>query len=341
MQKRIVTLGLQGGGSHGAFTWGVLDRLLEDARIDIEGISGASAGAMNAVVCAHGFAIGGRDGARQALQDFWEAVAYKAPFHSMSEDTSPLVGEGLQASTGPALKAFLFLTRFFSPYQLNPFDVNPLRDILASQIDFERLRSDCKMKLFIAATRVSTGTLKLFRTKELTLDALLASACLPTLHHSIEIDGEAYWDGGLTANPPILPLLYQCSSSDVVLVLLHASPTQHTPRTADDIAERLSEISFSSSLFTELQAISLAQQQAARDWYALGRHQRKLRSLHLHSIDSPEFMGQLSSLSKARREYSLIRALRNEGRNQAGMWLEKNLHLIGVRSTLNPDQLPP
>ncbi len=341
MQKKIVTLGLQGGGSHGAFTWGVLDRLLEDGRIGIEGISGASAGAMNAVVCAHGFTIGGREGARQALQDFWEAVAFKAPFHSMAEDTSPLVGEGLQASTAPALKALLFLTRFFSPYQLNPFDVNPLRDILVSQLDFERLRSDCRMALFIAATRVSTGTLRLFRTRELTLDALLASACLPTLHHSIEIDGEAYWDGGLTANPPVLPLLHQCSSSDVVLVLLHPSPTPDTPRTADDISERLSEIGFSATLSTELQAITLAKQEAARGWFSLGRYERKLRRLHLHSIDSPEFMGQLSSLSKARREFSLIRALREEGKNQAGAWLEKNFHHIGVRSSINLDRLLP
>lgn len=335
MKRKVVTLGLQGGGSHGAFTWGVLDRLLEDDRIDIEGISGASAGAMNAVVFAHGFTVGGREGARQALQDFWGAVATKAPFHSMSEDASPLLGQGLQGSTAPALKALLFLTRFFSPYQLNPFDVNPLRDILLSQLDFGRLRTECRIELFIAATRVSTGTLRLFRTKELTVDALLASSCLPTLHHSIAIDGESYWDGGLTANPPVLPLLHQCSADDVILVLLHPSPSPHTPRTAEEISERLSEISFGATLSTELQGLMLAKQEAGRGFISLGRFERRLRRLHMHSIESPEFMRQLSTLSKANREFSFIKALRDEGRNRAELWLEKNFDLIGVRSSFS------
>ena len=333
MRKKSVTLGLQGGGSHGAYTWGVLDRLLEEDRIEIEGISGASAGAMNAVVFAHGFTVGGREGARQALQDFWGAVATKAPFHSILEESSPLVGQGLPASTAPALKAFLFMTRFFSPYQLNPFDVNPLRDILVSQLDFGRLRTECKIELFIAATRVSTGSLRLFRTRELTVDALLASACLPTLHHSIEIDGEAYWDGGLSANPPVLPLLHRCSADDVILVLLHPSPSTRIPRTAEEIAERLSEISFGATLSTELQGLMLAQQEAGRGLFALGRFERRLRRLHMHLIDSPEFMSQLSSLSKANRGFSFIKALRDEGRNRAELWLEQNFHLIGVRST--------
>jgi len=334
MQRKVVTLGLQGGGSHGAFTWGVLDRLLEEERIDIEGISGASAGAMNAVVCAHGFTVGGREGARQALQDFWGAVATRAPFHGMTEDSAPLAGHGLQAGTTPALKAFLFLTRFFSPYQLNPFDVNPLRDILLSQLDFERLRSECRIELFIAATRVSTGTLRLFRTRELTVDALLASACLPTLHHSIEIDGESYWDGGLSANPPVLPLLHQCSADALILVLLHPSPSSRTPRTAEEISERLSEISFSATLSTELQGLMLAQQEAGRGWFSLGRWERRLRRLHLHSIESPAFMSRLSSLSKANRDFSFIMALRDEGRGCAERWLEENFERIGVRSTV-------
>ncbi len=330
--KRI-TLGLQGGGSHGAFTWGVLDRLLEEERIDIEGISGASAGAMNAVVCAHGFTVGGRQGARRALQDFWGAVATRAPFHGTAEDAWPLAGQGLPAGTTPALKALLFLTRFFSPYQLNPFDVNPLRDILLGQVDFERLRRDCRIELFIAATRVGNGTLRLFRTRELTLDALLASSCLPTLHHSIEIDNESYWDGGLTANPPVLPLVHQCSAADLILVLLHPSPSSRTPRTAEEISERLSEISFGANLSTELAGLILAQQEARRGHFALDRWQRRLRRLHLHSIESPEFMSGLSSLSKANRDFSFIMALRDEGRNCAGNWLEDNFDLIGARST--------
>ena len=328
-----MTLGLQGGGSHGAFTWGVLDRLLQEDRIEIEGISGASAGAMNAVAFAHGFTGGGREGARQALNDFWAAVASKAPFHKLLEDSSPLSGQGLQANTSQALKAFLFLTRFFSPYQLNPFDVNPLRDILLNQIDFARLRKECRIELFIAATRVSSGTLKLFRTEELTVDALLASACLPTLHHSIEIDGVSYWDGGLSSNPPVLPLVHRCSANDVILVLLHPSPSIRTPRTAEKISARLSEISFSAAFSTELQGLMQAKQEAEQGFFSFGRFERRLRRLNMHSIESPEFMSQLSSLSKANREFSFLKALRDEGRNRTEIWLEKNFELLGVRST--------
>ena len=216
-----MTLALQGGGSHGAFTWGVLDRLLEDERIDIEGISGASAGAMNAVTCAYGYTIGGREGARQAMTDFWSSVAGTAPSNFTDDEAAIPVDIGAHSNPPPGFKTMISLARFFSPYQLNPFDINPLRDMLTAQIDFERLRAECKIKLFIATTQVSTGRLKLFQTKQMTLDVLLASACLPAIHHAVEIDGEAYWDGGLTANPPLFPLLHKCTARDVMVVLLH------------------------------------------------------------------------------------------------------------------------
>jgi NTE family protein len=338
MQNKAVTLALQGGGSHGAFTWGVLDRLLQDERIDIQGISGASAGAMNAVVLAHGYTCGGREGARKALKDFWDSVAAKAPFHSRSENPSAPSGNGSMGSDGP-LKAFMFMTQFFSPYQLNPFDVNPLRDILVSQVDFKRLRSDCSLDLFIAATRVSTGTLRLFRTKELTLDALLASACLPALQHSVEIDGEAYWDGGLTANPPLLPLLHHCPSDDLIMVLLHAAVRTETPSSAADIARRLTEMGFTSAFFAELQAIALAKQEAERELIALGSLERKLRRSHMHLIDSRDYMSKLSTLSAANTHSSFIASLYDEGKNQAESWLENNFHLIGERSSCNLEQI--
>ncbi|NMG73992.1 patatin-like phospholipase family protein [Aromatoleum diolicum] len=338
MRKKLVTLALQGGGSHGAFTWGVLDRLLEDERIDIDGISGASAGAMNAVLVAHGFTCGGRDGARQALKDFWESVETRAPFNGMGENASSVTGnESLGNAT--ALKAFLFMTRFFSPYQLNPFDLNPLRDILVSQVDFERLRADCRIELFIAATRVSTGRLRLFHTRELTLEALLASACLPALHHSIEIDGEAYWDGGLTANPPLIPLVNHCRASDLIMVLLHPEPGTETPSSADEISRRLTEIGFTSAFFTELQGLAFAKEEAEQGWIPFGRLQRKLRRLNMHLIDSPEYMSRLGSLSKANTHSSFIAALHDEGRSQAESWLENNFQLIGSRSSCRLDQV--
>jgi NTE family protein len=338
MPNRVVTLALQGGGSHGAFTWGVLDRLLEDERIEIEGISGASAGAMNAVVLAHGFTYGGREGARQALRDFWQSVAAKAPFNAMAEKPSLPAGNGAPGSAAP-LKAFLFMTRFLSPYQFNPFDVNPLRDILVGQVDFERLRADCRIELFIAATRVSTGTLRLFRTKELTLDALLASACLPALHHSIEIDGEDYWDGGFTANPPLLPLLKHCRADDLVMVLLHSAALTEMPSSADEISRRLTEISFTSAFFAELQGLALAKREAERGLVSLGHLERKLRRFHTHLIDSREYMSRLGTLSKANTHSSFIAALHDEGRNRAGLWLENNFHLIGARSSCNLEQI--
>lgn len=337
--KKVVTLALQGGGSHGAFTWGVLDRLLEDARIEIEGISGASAGAMNAVVLAHGFTCGGREGARQALKDFWESVATRKPYNATAENPSTPAGNGSLGSTPPALDAYLFMARFFSPYQLNPFDVNPLRDILVKQVDFERLRADCRIELFIAATRVSTGTLRLFRTKELTLDALLASACLPAVHHSIAIDGEVYWDGGLTSNPPLLPLLKHCVADDMIMVLLHPVPSTETPFSADEIARRLTEISFTSAFFAELQGLALAKQEAERGWVFLGRLQRKLGHAHIHLIDSREYMARLSALSQANTHASFIAALHDEGRERAESWLANNFQLIGEKSTCNLDEI--
>lgn len=334
MSSKTITLALQGGGSHGAFTWGVLDRLLEEPRIVIEAISGASAGAMNAAVMAYGLTIGGRDGARQALKKFWTSVANKTPFSSI--DCLPTAANfEAQSNLPAAYKALLPLLRFFSPYQLNPLDINPLRDILAKQIDFERLREECAIKLFIATTQVSTGTLKLFRTKQLTLDVLLASACLPVLHHAVEIDGEAYWDGGLTANPPLFPLLHKCRARDIMVVLLHPQPRQQLPTSADDIWHRLTEMNFSSTFFTELQGLMLAQREARRGWLAFGRLEKRLRHLNMHVIESQEFMGRLSAHSKLNAHPTFINGLHEEGRQRAEAWLAKNFEQLGARSSFS------
>lgn len=335
MQKKSVTLALQGGGSHGAFTWGVLDRLLEDERINIEAISGASAGAVNAVVLAHGYVSGGRDGARAALHDFWERVSTKAPFSFLPEDSNAAIDIGKGNDAPMAIKMFLSLSRLLSPYQLNPFDINPLRDILAEQVDFERLRADGRIKLFVAATQVSSGTLKIFRNKHLTLDALLASACLPAVHRAVEIEGEGYWDGGFTANPPIFPLVHQCRARDIMVVLLHGNPRPGVPATADEIFARLTEIGFSAALFTELQGIALAKREAQRSWYAFGRLERRLRNLNVHLVDSREFMSRLNGLSKLNTQAPFINALHIEGRKQAEQWLQENFKHLGVRSSFD------
>jgi NTE family protein len=333
MATKLATLALQGGGSHGAFTWGVLDRLLEDKRIEIEGISGASAGAINAVVLAHGLTAGGREGARQALEAFWGRVATTTPFGPVSArwPEPPALSAH---SPDPGIKAFIFLARYFSPYQLNPFNLNPLRDLLAAHVDFERIRSDCRIKLFVAATKVATGKLKLFSTRELTLEALLASACIPSLNHAVEIDGEAYWDGGLTANPPLRPLLYECEARDILVVLLHPLHRPDTPATADEITHRLSEISFGSALSGELQGIALAKKEAGSALFSLGRLERKLRRLNLHLIDAQDVMSRLNVLSRLNTHRDFIEGLRDEGRSRADAWLKKNFRHIGARSSM-------
>lgn len=339
MQRKIITLALQGGGSHGAFTWGVLDRLLEDESIEIEGISGASAGAMNAVVMAQGLTVGGRDGARQALKDFWESVGSRAPFSVMPDNLKSADDLAAHSDLPAAFKPLLSLMRFFSPYQLNPFDINPLRDILNQQIDFERLREGCPLRLFIATTQVSTGTLKLFRNRQLTIDVLLASACLPLLHRAVEIEGEAYWDGGLTANPPLFPLVHRCTARDIMVVLLHPQPHSRIPMTADDIWHRLTEMGFSSTFFTELQGLMLAQREARRGWFAFGRLERRLRQLNMHVVESKELMAQLGRHSKLNAQPAFIHGLHEEGRARADLWLKENFRQIGVRSSFRLDRL--
>jgi NTE family protein len=303
MKQKGISLALQGGGSYGAFTWGALDRLLDDARIEIKGVSGASAGAINAALLAHGLTTGGRQGARRALATFWESVAGTLP--------------------GSLVDSLIFLTRFLAPSQFNPFNLNPVRDILAAQIDFERLRTDCDLPVFISATNVRTGMPRLFRTGEITVDVLLASACLPSMHRTVEIDGEAYWDGGLSANPPVRPLLYECEAADIVLVLLHPDRRPEVPVTAEDIAARWTELSFSAALFSELDGISLAKQEAERSSLPIGRLERRLRRLKLHRICAPEAMNRMSMQSRLNTHGAFMASLYEAGRTQADAWLRE------------------
>jgi len=255
-----------------------------------------------------------------------------APFSFVPEDMLPIDAMGL---SGVLPSLLLSLTRLLSPYQLNPFDINPLRDILAEQIDFELLRKKGCIKLFVAATEVASGKLRIFRNKQMSLDAVLASACLPAVHRAVEIDGVAYWDGGFTANPPIFPLLHQCSARDIVVVLLHSHPKPEVPTTADEIFSRLTEIGFSSALFTELQGLALAKREAQQGWFALGRMERRLRNLHVHLVDAPDFMSRLNGLSKLNTQASFIKSLYEEGRRQGEAWLERHFHHLGVVSSFN------
>lgn len=337
MRKKNISLALQGGGAHGAFTWGVLDRLLEDERLPIEAISGASAGAMNAVALAHGYMIDGRDGARQSLKDFWEKLAALNSFGTTTPGTysATMADTGLQSDADiatlsalpPVLTSALSLLRYFSPQQINPFDLNPLREILNSQIDFERIRRESKISLFIAATHVNTGRLKLFQNAQLNADVLMASSCLPVINRAVEIDGEAYWDGGFSANPPLLPLVYQCKAKDIFLVLLQGQASQQqTPSSAKDIWHRLSEMGFSSCYLSEMDGLLVAKQEAQRSYFAFGRLERRLRALQIHRIELPELMGQLATHSKMYAEPKFLHSLHQAGKNQAEKWLVQHFH---------------
>ncbi len=329
-----VNLALQGGGSHGAFTWGVLDRLLDEPRIGINALSGASAGAMNAVVLAHGLLAGGRAGAQAALTRFWTAVGQRSPFRAWADDGA--LNEGVQAGAMLAWKALAPWMRMLSPYQLNPFDINPLRDIVEDQIDFARLRTHCPVALHIATTRVANGMLRLFGAPELTAEVLLASACLPTLHHSIEIDGEAYWDGGFAANPPVFPLVFERGADDLVFVLLDPAPRPGVPHTREEIAERLTDIGFHSTLYTELQALARAQAEARQSAFAFGRLDRRLQRLRLHRIDAQAFMSGLAALSKINTDAAFIARLHEEGRKVADAWLARHFDALGQHATFDP-----
>ena len=335
-QKPSLSLALQGGGAHGAYTWGVLDRLLE-AGIRIDGISGTSAGAMNAVALAHGWTGGGADGARAALADFWQAVGDSVPFHVELLNSLNSTTDGALPTPMNVMMGFM---RLFSPYQLNPFELNPLRDVVRAQFDFERLRRDCPLKLFIAATTVRTGKVRLFHTAELSEAALLASACLPTLHHAVEIDGEHYWDGGFTANPAIYPLLYECTAPDILMVLLNPLQRDDAPRSAEDISARSMELSFSTTFLREMRMIAHARQYIAETagWMPLGRLERKLVGQRFHLIEARE-LAEAGSASKLNAASGFLTELHTLGRSRADEWLRKQYRHVGRKETVDVARL--
>ena len=335
-QKPSLSLALQGGGAHGAYTWGVLDRLLE-AGIRIDGISGTSAGAMNAVALAHGWTAGGAEGARAALADFWQAVGDSVPFHVELLNSLNSTTDGALPTPMNVMMGFM---RLFSPYQLNPFELNPLRDVVRAQFDFERLRRDCPLKLFIAATTVRTGKVRLFHTAELSEAALLASACLPTLHHAVEIDGEHYWDGGFTANPAIYPLLYECTAPDILMVLLNPLQRDDAPRSAEDISARSMELGFSTTFLREMRMIAHARQYIAETagWMPLGRLERKLVGQRFHLIEARE-LAEAGSASKLNAASGFLTELHTLGRSRADEWLRKQYRHVGRKETVDVARL--
>ena len=324
-----LNLALQGGGAHGAFTWGVLDALLDDPRIQFEGLSGSSAGAMNAVVFADGWMKGGRDGARRGLADFWTEIGKQMPSGMVVQ------GKGDAFSLSPASKLLANWAGYFSPSQLNPFDLNPLRDLLKRQVDFEQLRACSPFKLFVGTTQANTGKLRVFRERELTVDVLLASACLPMIHHSVEIDGEPYWDGGYAANPAVFPLFYDCDSRDVLLVLL--SPLQHngTPRTVEEIEARIVELAFSANFMREMRTFAQATEFSVPAFLTMGRLERRLQAMRFHMIDSSDVPSLQRTETKLLAHGPFLELLRGQGRECGNAWLSENIDDFGRRSTVD------
>jgi len=323
----LIDLALQGGGSHGAFTWGVLERLLEEPWLHIAAISGTSAGAMNAAVLADGWTEGGAQGARTALDKYWKHVSRAAAFSPLQRSPLDRLMGRWTLDTSPAYIAMDLMSRVLSPYDLNPMGLNPLRSILLESIDFDRLVSS-PIKLFITATSVRTGRGRIFRNGEITPDVLLASACLPTMFRAVEIDGEPYWDGGYAGNPTITPLVRESDAHDTILVQINPRERAETPRSAGDILNRLNEISFNSPLMKELRMIALLRQ-VADPGTGEGRRWAEMRT---HRIMT-DVLAQFGASSKLNAEWDFIAMLRAEGRWAASEFLERYSDDLGKRST--------
>jgi NTE family protein len=329
---KVVNLALQGGGAHGAFTWGVLDRLLQDPRLDFEGVVATSAGAMNAAVMTYGLVEGGREGAQKALANFWRRVSHAAAFSPIQPTLLDHVTGNKSLENSPPYIFFDLVTRLMSPYQFNPFDFNPLKQVLNQSMDFEALRtSRCKLKLNVCATNVRTGKVKVFSNDEISCDAVMASACLPFLFRAVEIGDDAYWDGGYMGNPAIFPLIYNCESADVLLVHINPIVRPDLPRTATEIMNRINEISFNSSLMREMRAIDFV----TRLIDSGATCHLKLKRMLIHSISADDVMLKLGVASKLNADWGFLCSLRDAGRERASAWLDEHYDCIGEKSTVD------
>lgn len=336
-KKKKINLALQGGGAHGAFTWGVLDKFLECDYFSIEGISATSAGSMNAVVLAQGMMEGGNEGARKLLHDFWKSMS---DYGKLLNPSMPLP---IDIFLEPYLKApvsysiFSAMINLFSPYQFNPFNFHPIRDVLEKIIDIEKVKRYCCMKLFICATNVKTGKIRIFKEDEISINAILASACLPQLFQAVEVDGDYYWDGGYLGNPAIFPLIYNTNALDVVI--LHVVPIvrNEIPKTVAEIDTRLREISFNSSLMREMRAIAFVTKLVDEGWMKK-EYADKLKRMRVHCLRADNEMQQFSHASVLSPDWDFLLQLRDLGRAAGEKWLKENYDKIGNEGTIDFDE---
>ncbi|MEM7021138.1 MAG: patatin-like phospholipase family protein [Pseudomonadota bacterium] len=330
--KRI-DIALQGGGAHGAFTWGVLDRLLDDEQIEIVGVSGTSAGAINATALVQGLATGGRPAAQKLLRDYWARISAAARASPIQRTFFDMLMGRWSLDMSPAFVLSQHLQRTFSPYELNPLGINPLRDIVADVFDFDVVNDPKSPALFLSATNVRSGLARVFRQPEISADAVMASACLPFLFHAVEIDGEAYWDGGYMGNPPLFPLIDETDVRDLILIQINPIARPTIPKTAYEIENRLNEITFNASLIKELRAAYFL----AEIIHHEGLEREGYRDARLHRIDAEEEMRALSVSSKLNAEWAFLQHLHDIGWRAGDRWLEQHRDDIGRRTTWKPD----
>lgn len=329
--EKKISLALQGGGSHGAFTWGVLDRILEDGRLDIEAITGTSAGAMNAVALMEGYRSSGRQGARESLERFWGSVCEEGRLTFAQKQLFDTFFGGWMFEKSPFQMWFNFFEGVTSPYTFNPLNINPLRDHLQSIVDFEKVRACDHIKLFIAATNVHTGRVAVFEREHLTADHVMASAALPLMFHAVEIDGIPYWDGGYMGNPALFPLLQKTDIPDILIVQINPIVRAQTPRTASDIRNRLNEITFNGALMGELRSINFVTRMIEQG----GLEANGYVHPRMHRIEGSDELKVFSSATKTNTRWSFLKHLRDVGREAAGEWLDAHYDSVGKRATLD------
>ncbi|MDI1353157.1 MAG: patatin-like phospholipase family protein [bacterium] len=336
MPKNIkkLNLALQGGGAHGALSWGILDKILEDGRIQFDSISATSAGAMNAVVLAYGLTKGGNEGAREALHDFWKAISEAGEQYNPIKTTALEDFFGISVENSMSYFVFDMLSKTFSPYQSNPMNFNPLRDILEKHVDFDLLKKSSALKLFISATNVKTGKIKVFEHKEISLDAVMASACLPLMFQAVQVKDEFFWDGGYMGNPAIFPLIYNSKTNDILIIHINPIIRDNVPQTPAEILNRMNEISFNSSLMREMRAINFVGKML-KDGWVKDEYAKNMKDLSLHAIRADLVMKSYSVASKLDPDWSFLKQLFELGRIEGELWLKDNFRHIGKQSSID------
>lgn len=333
-KNKSINLALQGGGAHGAFTWGVLDKLLEDGRLDIDGVCACSAGTMNAVALAYGMHIGGKEQARETLHNFWQGI------HQAGRLFNPVQRMPWEKMGGwnmdQSISFFMMdsFTRMLSPYQFNPLDINPLKDVLEAHIDFDALRCCSTLQLFISATHVASGKVRVFENHQMSVEAALASACLPHLFKAVEVEGEHYWDGGYMGNPSLFPLFYKTDSRDIILVHINPIEREELPTTAPAIMNRLNEITFNNSLLKDMRAIAMVKKLLEHDMLN-DKYREQYKDILLHSVRADDVMCELGVSSKLDTDWSFLLHLRDTGREVMGKWLDAHYDAVGERDTVD------